>query len=189
MDTRITWCFRWGEAGGYGFPYPGAEAAVLRDVDLLLGRHADRIVVLNGGRVAGTGTHGELVRGQPGLPGDRRRPGRRAAGRGMSTTRAVDLAGSGRRLLRTPRPQRTVTLAMLAAGTASVALSVLAPTLLGRVTDVVFAGVVGNRLPAGMTRAEAVEQQRGEGRDTFAGLVDGGRGWHQPHAQRYAGLD
>ncbi|HET8657564.1 MAG TPA: ABC transporter ATP-binding protein [Micromonosporaceae bacterium] len=89
----------------------------------------------------------------------------------MSAPRAVDLAGSSRRLLRMLRPQRTVTLAMLAAGTASVALSVLAPTLLGRATDVVFAGVVGNQLPAGMTRAQAVEHLRGEGRGTFADLV------------------
>ena len=47
-------------------------------------RDADRIVVLDEGRVVGTGTHAELMDEQRDLPGDRALPADRAGGRGVS---------------------------------------------------------------------------------------------------------
>jgi ATP-binding cassette subfamily B multidrug efflux pump len=45
-------------------------------------------------------------------------------------------------------------------GLGSILLNVAAPWLLGHATNLIFAGVVGRRFPAGMSRAEAVEQLR-----------------------------
>ena len=44
-----------------------------------------------------------------------------------------------------------------------VALSVLGPKLLGNATTMVFAGVVGQQLPAGMTQQQAEESLRAAG--------------------------
>ena len=51
---------------------------------------------------------------------------------------------------------------MLLFGVASVALSVIGPKILGQATDLIFAGVVGQQMPAGSTKAQVVE---GCGRD------------------------
>ncbi|MCT1601474.1 ABC transporter ATP-binding protein/permease [Kocuria sp. p3-SID1433] len=52
--------------------------------------------------------------------------------------------------------------------TGSVALSVLAPMLLGRATDVVFAGVLSRDLPPDATQQEVLDGLRAEGRDSLA---------------------
>src|SRR5213078_4177693 len=65
---------------------------------------------------------------------------------GMPVEKAMDFKGSTRRLLRLLRPDRLVVAAVLTLGTASVALSVIGPKVLGRATDIIFAGVVGSRL-------------------------------------------
>ena len=45
----------------------------------------------------------------------------------------------------------------------SVALSVIGPKILGHATDIIFTGCIGRRLPAGATKAEAVEAAAGHG--------------------------
>ncbi|MFJ3499980.1 MULTISPECIES: ABC transporter ATP-binding protein [unclassified Streptomyces] len=64
-----------------------------------------------------------------------------------SLERSLSFRASGLRLLRTLAPDRARLLALLAAGTGGVALSVLAPLLLGRATDLVVTGVTR---PAGV---------------------------------------
>ncbi|WP_030694577.1 ABC transporter ATP-binding protein [Streptomyces globisporus] len=64
-----------------------------------------------------------------------------------SLERSLSFRSSGLRLLRTLAPDRTRLLAVLAAGTAAVSLSVLGPLLLGRATDLVVTGATG---PAGV---------------------------------------
>lgn len=59
---------------------------------------------------------------------------------GPPVTKSMDFRGSTRRLLRTLRPQRALLLAALALGICSVTLSVLGPLILGRATDLIFAG-------------------------------------------------
>ena len=51
------------------------------------------------------------------------------------------------------------------------ALSVLGPWLLGHATDLIFAGVIGKRLPAGVSKAQIVAQLRREGHGTQADLL------------------
>ncbi|MCX4822914.1 ABC transporter ATP-binding protein/permease [Streptomyces sp. NBC_01142] len=57
--------------------------------------------------------------------------------------RSLDFRGSGLRLLRMMAPERALLLAVLAAGTAGVALSVLSPKILGHATDLVVSGAGG----------------------------------------------
>nr|WP_182114130.1 MULTISPECIES: ABC transporter ATP-binding protein [unclassified Actinotalea] len=92
---------------------------------------------------------------------------------GMPTAKASDFRGSARRMLGVLRPERAVLLAVLGLTLVSVALGVLGPRLLGRATDIVFAGFLGQSLPAGLTQQEAVEQLRASGQERLADVVAG----------------
>ena len=60
---------------------------------------------------------------------------------GMSTEKALDFKGSGRRLLGMLSPYRLLAILALTLAVASVTLSVLGPRLLGEAINIVFAGV------------------------------------------------
>ncbi|MCF3106189.1 ABC transporter ATP-binding protein [Streptomyces roseoverticillatus] len=90
---------------------------------------------------------------------------------GQPTERSMDFAGSAKRLLGTLRPERSLITVALVLCVASVTLSVLGPKILGRATDLIFAGVIGNKFPDGITKAEAVEQMRRQGNGTAADLL------------------
>ncbi len=53
----------------------------------------------------------------------------------------------------------------------SVSFSVLGPKLLGHATDIIFSGVIGRRLPAGTSTAQAAADARAAGDDNFADLI------------------
>jgi ATP-binding cassette subfamily B protein len=100
---------------------------------------------------------------------------------GQPGEKPLNFKASSRRLLGLLRPDRALLAAVLALGTASVALQVIGPKVLGHATDIIFAGVVGQRIPAGVTKAQAVAglRQRGQGRlaDMLASMdVVPGRG-------------
>ncbi|MGH3389529.1 MAG: ABC transporter ATP-binding protein [Actinomadura sp.] len=95
----------------------------------------------------------------------------RALMAGMPTEKSLDFRGSGRRLLGSLRPERTLVTVALALAAASVTLTVLGPRILGHATDLIFAGVIGGQIPAGQTKAEAVEQLRQRGQDTLADML------------------
>ena len=78
-----------------------------------------------------------------------------------SFKRVVGLLGAYRVLL--------VVVALAAVGT--VVLAVAAPKVLGRATNVIFEGVVSTMLPAGTTKAQAVEMLRARGMDDFASML------------------
>ncbi|WP_430784006.1 ABC transporter ATP-binding protein [Actinoplanes sp. G11-F43] len=84
-----------------------------------------------------------------------------------------DFKGSTKRLFRLLQPQRVYVGGALAFGAVGVFLSVLGPYLLGRATDVIFSGFLGKMLPAGITKAQAVDGLRAEGKDTQADLFAG----------------
>ncbi|MGW2599204.1 ABC transporter ATP-binding protein [Streptomyces klenkii] len=90
---------------------------------------------------------------------------------GQPTERSMDFAGSAKRLLGTLRPERALITVALVMCVASVALSVIGPKILGRATDLIFAGVVGKKFPDGVTKAEAVERMRQQGNGTVADLL------------------
>ncbi|MFE0762192.1 ABC transporter ATP-binding protein [Streptomyces smyrnaeus] len=87
--------------------------------------------------------------------------------------RSMDFTGSGKRLLRQFRPERGLLLLMLAVLVVSVGLSVVGPKLLGRATDLVFAGFIGAKLPEGPTREQALENLRQRGDDGVADMLSG----------------
>jgi ATP-binding cassette subfamily B protein len=73
-------------------------------------------------------------------------PDTRAAGRwnaaGMPTERSADFGSSVRRLLGLLRPERGILVLVVLTGTASAALNVLGPRILGRATDEIVRGVL-----------------------------------------------
>ena len=78
-----------------------------------------------------------------------------------SFKRMVELLGAYRVSL--------VVVALAAVGT--VVLAVAAPKVLGQATNVIFEGVVSTMLPAGTTKAQAVEALRARGMDDFATML------------------
>ncbi|MEV4115786.1 ABC transporter ATP-binding protein [Nonomuraea sp. NPDC049695] len=95
-------------------------------------------------------------------------PGRMMSG---PAEKAHDFGGSLRHLLRLLRPERALLAVVLALGTASVALTVTGPKILGHATDLIFAGIVGAQLPAGTTKEQAVAGLRARGQGTLADMV------------------
>jgi ATP-binding cassette subfamily B protein len=90
---------------------------------------------------------------------------------GRSTEKSLDFRGSSRRLVGTLRPERPLVVLVLLLAAASVALSVLGPRILGRATDLIFAGVIGRQIPAGLSSAQAETALRKQGHGALADLV------------------
>ena len=89
------------------------------------------------GQGLGTGERATPKRG-PGPAATMGGPGRFMGG--MSTEKALDFKGSGRRLLGTLSPYRLLMILALTLAVGSVTLAVLGPRLLGEAINVVFAG-------------------------------------------------
>ena len=87
--------------------------------------------------------------------------------------RSRDFHGTVTRLLRLLLPQRGPVAAVLVLGVAGVAIAVAGPRILGHATDLLFDGVIGRGLPAGLTKDQAVAAARARGDTTFADLLSG----------------
>ncbi|MFJ3100291.1 ABC transporter ATP-binding protein [Streptomyces sp. NPDC086835] len=87
--------------------------------------------------------------------------------------RSMDFKGSGKRLLRQLAPERATLWVMLAAGVLSVAFAVVGPKILGRATDLIFAGIVGRQIPAGTSKEQALEGMRRSGDEGLADMLSG----------------
>ncbi|MEE1668782.1 ABC transporter ATP-binding protein [Streptomyces sp. WAC07094] len=98
--------------------------------------------------------------------------GRMMAG-GSPDQRSMDFKGSGKRLLSLFKPERTLMIAMLVCGVLSVGLSVIGPKILGRATDLVFAGIIGRQMPAGMSKEQVLESMRRRGEGRMADMLSG----------------
>ena len=90
---------------------------------------------------------------------------------GMPAEKSKDFVPSAKRLLSLLRPERASLYAVLALAVASVALNAVGPKILGRATDLIFAGFVGKQLPATATRDQVVEGLRAQGEDNQADLI------------------
>ncbi|MCB8908381.1 MULTISPECIES: ABC transporter ATP-binding protein [unclassified Streptomyces] len=99
-------------------------------------------------------------------------PGGRMMAGGGPDQRSMDFKGSGKRLIKQLAPERGALWVMLIAGVLSVAASVVGPKILGRATDLVFAGVVGRQIEGG-TKAEAIERLRASGDSGMADMLSG----------------
>ncbi len=98
-------------------------------------------------------------------------PGRGPLGAGMVGQKASTFWPSTRRLMERMRPERAKALAVLGLTVLSVAATSVGPKILGAATDVVFNGLIAGRLPAGLTKAEAIARLRKQGEDQVAEMV------------------
>ncbi len=89
------------------------------------------------------------------------------------TQRSRDFTRSAIRLIRRLAPQRWLAAAVIALGIGGTAIGVVVPRILGHATDLLFNGVIGRKLPAGMTREQAVAAARARGEGAFADLLSG----------------
>ena len=87
--------------------------------------------------------------------------------------RARDFRGSTVRLVKLLAPQRHTAVAVMALSILGTVVGVVVPRILGHATDLLFNGVIGRRLPAGMTKAQAVAAARAHGDNAFADLLSG----------------
>jgi len=99
--------------------------------------------------------------------------GRGPFGSGMVGQKALNFGPSMRRLVRRLRPERPKLFGLFAAGVTSVALAAIGPKVLGRATDIIFSGVIGNALPAGISKADAIEAARARGEGQLADMLSG----------------
>ncbi|MGZ5403219.1 MAG: ABC transporter ATP-binding protein [Nocardioides sp.] len=98
-------------------------------------------------------------------------PGRGPMGGGMIGQKASEFVPSAKRLLRRMSPERNKAYAVLVLTVLSVAAMSVGPRVLGQATDLIFTGLIGGSLPAGLTKAEAVAGLRREGEDQIASMV------------------
>ncbi|HYA51000.1 MAG TPA: ABC transporter ATP-binding protein, partial [Streptosporangiaceae bacterium] len=89
-------------------------------------------------------------------------------GMGQPAERSKDVRGTVRKLLARLRPERVKLGTAVGLGVVSVAFLVSGPKILGSATNILFDGIVGKRLPAGMTQAQAEALLRAHGQGQLA---------------------
>ncbi|MFF4754106.1 ABC transporter ATP-binding protein [Streptomyces sp. NPDC002514] len=90
---------------------------------------------------------------------------------GAPDQRSMDFKASSRRLIARFRPERFMLYVMLLCTVVSVALSVIGPKILGKATDLVFAGIIGRQMPAGATKEQVLQSMRERGEGTVADML------------------
>ncbi|CAM5727373.1 ABC transporter ATP-binding protein [Mycolicibacterium aubagnense] len=90
-----------------------------------------------------------------------------------SAQRSENFLGTALRLVKQLAPQRGRVIVVMLLGVAGIAVGVLGPRILGHATNLLFNGVLGRGLPAGITREQAVAAARARGDNTFADLLAG----------------
>ncbi|WP_409436868.1 ABC transporter ATP-binding protein [Mycobacterium sp. SMC-14] len=87
------------------------------------------------------------------------------------TVRAGDFWSTALRLARRMGPQRRLVAAVISLSLGGIALGVAGPRILGHATDLVFNGIIGRGLPAGITKQQAIDEARAAGRGTYAEML------------------
>ncbi|MBV9516215.1 MAG: ABC transporter ATP-binding protein, partial [Mycobacteriaceae bacterium] len=85
--------------------------------------------------------------------------------------RSRDVRGTAIRLVKRLTPQRGLAAIVIGLGIGGIAIGVIGPRVLGHATDLLFSGVIGRHLPAGITKQQAVDAARARGEGTFADLL------------------
>ncbi len=89
------------------------------------------------------------------------------------TERSRDFVGSSIRLIKQLTPQRWLAATVVLLGIFGIAINVVGPRILGHATDLLFNGVIGRQLPAGLTKEQAIAAARARGDHNFADLLSG----------------
>jgi ATP-binding cassette subfamily B protein len=85
--------------------------------------------------------------------------------------KSKNFKASARRLVGQLAPDRTGLIAVIAFSLSSVALSTSGPKILGGALDVIFAGFMGGRFPAGLTKDQAIASLRAGGHDRLGDMA------------------
>ena len=108
-------------------------------------------------------------------PGGRPQAGQRGGGPFMGLSapveRSKDFRGTLRKLLARLRPERPVLAVVVVLGSVSVFFSVIGPKITGNAVNVIFDGVLGKALPAGLPKEQAVELLRARGQGSLADVL------------------
>ncbi len=80
---------------------------------------------------------------------------------------------SATRLIKLLGPQRRLVALVMTLGITGTAIGVVVPRILGHATDLLFNGVIGRGLPAGITKQQAIAVARRHGDNAFADLLSG----------------
>ncbi|MGO9351011.1 MAG: ABC transporter ATP-binding protein [Mycobacterium sp.] len=80
---------------------------------------------------------------------------------------------SATRLIKRLGPQRRLVALVMTLGITGTAIGVVVPRILGHATDLLFNGVIGRGLPAGITKQQAIAAARRHGDNAFADLLSG----------------
>ena len=94
-------------------------------------------------------------------------------GEGAPAKKAQHFWPSAKRLAGLLRPERANFIFVVILVVFSVILTVIAPKVLGQAMDVIFNGVLGKNLPAGVPLETVIQQARDSGNDQFADLLTG----------------
>jgi ATP-binding cassette subfamily B protein len=98
-------------------------------------------------------------------------PGRGPMGGGMVGQKANTFVPSAKRLIRLMAPEKTKAIMVVVLAVISVGLMSIGPRILGRATDLIFAGVLGRNIPQGVTQEQAAEALRARGDVRQADLI------------------
>jgi len=85
--------------------------------------------------------------------------------------RSKDFRGTLRKLLSRLRAERAVLAFVVVLGSLSVAFSVIGPKITGNAMNVIFDGVVGRTLPAGVPKEQVIASLRASGRGQLADML------------------
>ena len=92
---------------------------------------------------------------------------------GPPAGKTKNLGATLRQLLGRLRPEQSLIALVVVLGSASVAFAVIGPRIIGNATNIIFNGVVGKSLPAGLTKAQAVDLLRQHGQGQLAQTLSG----------------
>lgn len=90
---------------------------------------------------------------------------------GPPPSKSKDFRGSLKRLLSELGPERKIMSLVFALITTSVVIGSFGPKILGRATNYVFYGFLGNRMPAGVSKAQAIAGLRAKGENRLADML------------------
>jgi ATP-binding cassette subfamily B protein len=108
-------------------------------------------------------------------PGERAQAGQRGGGPFMGLSapveRSKDFRGTLKKLLARLRSERLVLGVVVVLGSLSVVFSVIGPKITGIAMNIIFDGVLGRNLPAGVPKEQVIESLRARGQGQLADML------------------
>jgi ATP-binding cassette subfamily B protein len=92
---------------------------------------------------------------------------------GAPGQKAKSFGPSLKRLVRRMAPDKAYLVAIFVLAVIAVVLNTIGPQILGKATNLIFDGVVGKQLPAGLTKDQAIERLRQAGQGRMADMLSG----------------